>query len=273
MGPITKDVHDSALMMNVIAGHDHRDSTSINQSVPDYTKCLGKSIKGLKIGVPKEFFVEGMEVGVETTVKAAFKQLESLGATIKEISLPHTRYAVATYYVIAPAEASANLARYDGVRYGLRESEKTLIDMYKSTKGKGFGGEVKRRIMIGTYVLSSGYYDAYYVKAQKARTVIRRDYLTAFEDVDVIAGPVCPTTAFRIGEKTEDPLQMYLSDVLTIAVNLAGLPAMSVPCGFDQDNLPVGLHLIGKAFAEETLLQVAYAYEQSTGWHKRKPTL
>lgn len=273
MGPITKDVCDSALMMNVIAGHDHRDSTSIDQKVPDYTKSLGKGIKGLKIGVPKEFFVEGMETGVEAAIQAALKQLESLGATIKEISLPNTKYAVATYYVIAPAEASANLARYDGVRYGLRAPAQTLIDMYKATKGHGFGSEVKRRIMIGTYVLSSGYYDAYYVKAQKARTVIRRDYLKAFEDVDVIAGPVCPTTAFRIGEKTEDPLQMYLSDVLTIAVNLAGLPAMSVPCGFDQDRLPVGLHLIGKAFDEETLFQVAYAYERSTDWHKRKPTL
>lgn len=273
MGPITKDVRDSALMMNVIAGHDHRDSTSIDQKVPDYTKSLGKGTKGLKIGVPKEFFVEGMEPGVEAAIQAALKQLESLGATIKEISLPNTKYAVATYYVIAPAEASANLARYDGVRYGLRAPAQTLIDMYKATKGHGFGSEVKRRIMIGTYVLSSGYYDAYYVKAQKARTVIRRDYLKAFEDVDVIAGPVCPTTAFRIGEKTEDPLQMYLFDVLTIAVNLAGLPAMSVPCGFDQDRLPVGLHLIGKAFDEETLFQVAYAYEQSTDWHKQKPCL
>lgn len=273
MGPMTKDVRDAALLMNVIAGHDTKDSTSIERDVPDYTKILGQGIKGLRIGVPKEFFDAGIDSDVKATVEKALDQLKELGAEIKEISLPNTKYAVATYYIIAPAEASSNLARYDGVRYGLRESAPSLLEMYKKTKGAGFGDEVKRRIMIGTYVLSSGYYDAYYIKAQKARTVIREDYFKAFEDVDVIAGPVTPTTAFKVGEKIADPLQMYLNDILTIAVNLAGLPGLSVPCGFGNGNLPVGLQLIGKAFDEETLLKVAHAYEQSTDWHKQKPNL
>lgn len=273
MGPMTKDVRDAALMMNVIAGHDKKDSTSIDCAVPDYTKGLEQSIKGLKIGVPKEYFIEGMQSEISDSVKKALSVYESLGAELVEISLPNTKYAVATYYIIAPAEASANLARYDGVRYGLREKANSLNELYEKTKGHGFGDEVKRRIMIGTYVLSSGYYDAYYIKAQKARTVIRNDFFKAFEKVDVIAGPVTPTTAFKSGEKTADPLQMYLSDIFTIPLNLAGLPGMSLPCGFDEQGLPIGLQLIGKAFDEETLLRTAYAYEQATDWHKKKPAL
>ena len=273
MGPMTKDVEDCAILLNAMAGVDPRDSTSIDCPVPDYTKALNQSIKGLKVGVPKEFFTDSITQDVTGSVKVALKQLEDLGAEIVEVELPNTKYAVATYYVIAPAEASANLARYDGVRFGLREKADALQSMYRSTKAKGFGDEVKRRIMIGTFVLSTGYYDAYYIKAQKARTVIRDDYLKAFESVDVIAGPVAPTTAFKIGEKTNDPLQMYLSDILTISTNLAGLPGMSVPCGFDADNLPIGMQLIGKAFDEETLLKVAHAYEQATEWHKKKVVL
>lgn len=273
MGPMVKDIEDLALMMNVISGHDAHDSTSINMPVPDYTKSLRQSIKGLKIGVPKEFFSDAIAKDVNQTVRAAIKKLEDLGAQIVEIELPNTKYAVATYYIIAPAEASANLSRFDGVRYGLREKGDTLHDMYQNTKGRGFGPEVRRRIMIGTYVLSSGYYDAYYIKAQKARTVIREDYLNAFKKVDVIAGPVTPTTAFKIGAKSGDPLQMYLSDVLTISLNLAGLPGMSLPCGFGGDKMPIGLQLIGKAFDEETLIKVAHAYEQATDWHSQKPKL
>lgn len=273
MGPMTKDVEDCALIMNVIAGHDVKDSTSIPCDVPDYTKALHQSIKGLKIGVPKEYFVSGLAGDVESAVKAALKHLESLGATLVEVSLPNTKHCVATYYIIAPAEASSNLARYDGVRYGLRESGDSLIDMYKNTKGAGFGAEVKRRIMIGTYVLSAGYYDAYYVRAQKVRTLIRNDYLEAFKKVDVIAGPVAPTTAFKIGEKTSDPLQMYLSDIFTLSTNLAGLPGLSVPCGFGDGGLPIGLQLTGKAFDEAALIKTAHAYEQSTEWHKKKPVL
>lgn len=273
MGPMTKDVADTALLMNVIAGHDQKDSTSIDCSVPDYTKALGQSVKGLKIGVPKEYFIDGMQSEVSESVKKALAVYESLGAELVEISLPNSKHAVATYYIIAPAEASANLARYDGVRYGLREKADSLNDLYQKTKGHGFGDEVKRRIMIGTYVLSSGYYDAYYIKAQKARTVIRDDFFKAFEKVDVIAGPVTPTTAFKSGEKTNDPLQMYLSDIFTISVNLAGLPGMSLPCGFDEQGLPIGLQLIGKAFDEETLIKTAHAYEQATDWHLKKPAL
>lgn len=273
MGPMTKDVRDSALLMNVIAGPDDRDSTSIERLVPDYTQSLGQSIQGLRVGIPKEFFSEAISSDVSQRVQASIKQLESLGAEIQEISLPHTKYAVATYYIIAPAEASANLARYDGVRFGLREPADALNDMYEKTKSKGFGAEVQRRILIGTYVLSSGYYDAYYIKAQKARSVIRNDFTEAFKNVDVIAGPVSPTTAFAMGEKADDPLQMYLSDILTISLNLAGLPGMSVPCGFGDDGLPIGLQLIGKAFDEETLFRVAHAYEQSTSWHLEKPNL
>lgn len=273
MGPMTKDVRDTAIMMNVIAGQDSRDSTSINHPVPDYTKSLFQSIKGLRVGIPQEFFTDAIATDVSKTVRASIEQLKNLGAEIVEVSLPNTKYAVATYYIIAPAEASANLARYDGVRFGLREKAESLDDMYRKTKGHGFGAEVQRRILIGTYVLSSGYYDAYYIKAQKARTVIRNDYLKAFEKCDVIAGPVTPTTAFKIGEKFDDPLQMYLSDILTISLNLAGLPGMSVPCGFGDNGLPIGLQLIGKAFDEETLIRVSHAYEQATEWHKRRPAI
>lgn len=273
MGPITKDVEDCAILLGVIAGHDTRDSTSIKHPVPDYTKCLNQGIKGLKVGVPKEFFVTGLAADVKQNIEASLKKLEELGAELSEVSLPNTEYAVATYYIIAPAEASANLARYDGVRYGQREEAGSLHELYQRSRGKGFGTEVKRRIMIGTYVLSSGYYDAYYVKAQKARTVIRQDYLSVFEKVDVIAGPVAPTTAFKIGEKASDPLQMYLSDIFTVPANLAGLPGMSVPCGFGDGGLPVGLQFIGKAFDEGTLIRVAHAYEQATDWHKKHPVL
>lgn len=275
MGPMTKDVRDTAILMNVIAGHDSKDSTSINCATPDYTQSLFQSVKGLKVGVPREFFSDAISPDVADVVKKAIRELESLGAKIVDMSLPNTKYAVATYYIIAPAEASANLARYDGVRFGLREQVPgdDLHAMYKKTKASGFGAEVQRRILIGTYVLSSGYYDAYYIKAQKARTVIRGDYLKAFQDVDVIVGPVSPTTAFKLGEKFNDPLQMYLSDILTISTNLAGLPGMSVPCGFGKDGLPIGLQLIGKAFDEETLIRTAHAYEQATGWHKKKPGL
>ena len=273
MGPMTKDVEDTAIMLNAIAGHDERDSTSIDCKVPDYTKALGKKIKGLKIGVPKEFFTDAIEKDVNQNVRAALTELEKLGAKIIEISLPNTKHAVATYYIIAPAEASANLARYDGVRFGLREKASSLKELYQNTKAKGFGNEVKRRILIGTFVLSSGYYDDYYLKAQKTRTIIRNDFLNAYKKVDVIAGPVSPTTAFKLGEKIDDPLQMYLSDILTLSTYLAGLPGMSIPCGFDNKNLPIGLQLIGKPFDEETLIKVAHAYEQNTDWHKIKPQI
>ncbi|MBU1918442.1 Asp-tRNA(Asn)/Glu-tRNA(Gln) amidotransferase subunit GatA [bacterium] len=273
MGPLTKDVTDCAHMMNVISGHDEKDSTSIKTPVPDFTKTLNQNIKKLRIGVPKEFFTQAIATDVKQCVNTALKQLEGLGAELIDISLPNTEYAVATYYIIAPAEASANLARYDGVRFGLREQANTLQELYSKTKASGFGAEVKRRILIGTFVLSSGYYDAYYGKAQKTRTIIRNDFTEVFKNVDVIAGPVSPTTAFKLGEKINDPLQMYLSDILTLSTNLAGLPGMSVPCGFGKGNLPVGLQLIGKAFDEETLIRVAHCYEQATKWHLKKPKI
>lgn len=273
MGPVTKDVEDSALLMNIMAGHDVRDSTSIDTPIPDYTQFLNQSIKGLKVGVPKEYFASGIQADVVDAVKKAIKNMEELGAHVEEVSLPNTEYAVAAYYIIAPAEASSNLARYDGVRYGFRSQAKNLAEMYQKTKTEGFGTEVKRRIMLGTYVLSAGYYDAYYRKAQKARTVIRRDFEEAFKKFDVLITPTAPTTAFKLGEKTANPIDMYLSDILTIAVNLASLPAMSLPCGFDANDLPIGLQVIGKPFDEGTLFRVAHAYEQSTDWHKRKPNV
>lgn len=273
IGPITKNVRDSALLMNVISGHDPRDSTAAPLPVPDFTRVLGKDIKGMKVGIPKEYFIEGMDRGVAETVKEAVKKLESLGAVSVDISLPHTEYAVAAYYIIATSEASSNLARYDGVKYGLRTEGKDLMDMYMNTRSQGFGAEVKRRIMLGTYALSSGYYEAYYRKAQQVRTLIKKDFEDAFREVDVMVTPTSPTAAFRIGEKASDPLQMYLSDIFTISVNLAGVPAMAVPCGFTSDNLPVGLQFIGNHFDEETILRVAYAYEQATEWHRRKPDL
>jgi aspartyl-tRNA(Asn)/glutamyl-tRNA(Gln) amidotransferase subunit A len=274
VGPVTKDVRDCALLLQAIAGHDPQDSTSVDTPVPDYQATLEQGVRGLRVGIPKEYFVEGMQREVERAVRQAIDELCALGAQPVAISLPHTEYAVATYYILATAEASSNLARYDGVRYGHRAAQASnLTDMYFRTRAEGFGNEVKRRIMLGTYVLSAGYYDAYYLKAQKVRTLIRQDFLKAFEICDVIATPVAPTTAFLLGEKTADPLTMYLSDIFTIAVNLAGLPGLSVPCGFDTRGLPISVQLIGRPFAEETLLQAAYAYEQATPWHNRKPPL
>ena len=277
IGPITKTVRDSAILMNIIAGHDPLDSTSVNVPVPDFTRGLEKSVKGLRVGIPREYFIEGMDRDVEDSVKGAIRHLESLGAIPVQVSLPHTGYAVATYYILATSEASSNLARYDGVKYGFRADGKDLMDMYMETRAKGFGAEVKRRIMLGTYALSSGYYEAYYRKGQQVRTLIKQDFDKAFKDVDVIATPTSPTAAFKMGEKVQDPLQMYLSDIFTISINLAGLPAISIPCGFTSSSnnpgLPIGLQLIGKHFDEETILSAANAYEQSTEWHGRRPAL
>ena len=275
VGPITKDVADAALLLGAIAGHDPMDSTSADLPVPDYTKALKKKdLKKLTVGVPAEFFAEGLDPEVEQAVRAAIEELKNLGGNIKEIHLPRTDAAVAVYYVIATAEASSNLARYDGVKFGLRAKEtKDLLDLYTKTRQEGFGPEVKRRIMLGTYALSSGYYDAYYGKAQAVRTLICQDFRTAFNEVDLIVTPVTPTPAFRLGEKSEDPLQMYLSDIYTISINLAGVPAISVPCGFSKAGLPIGMQLIGRAFEEETLLRAAHAYEQSTQWHLKKPVV
>jgi aspartyl-tRNA(Asn)/glutamyl-tRNA(Gln) amidotransferase subunit A len=274
VGPLAKDVEDCALVLQAIAGHDPQDSTSVRTPVPDYRANLAHGVRGLKVGIPKEYFVEGMQPEVEIAVHKAIAELAGLGAQPVSISLPHTDYAIATYYIIATAEASSNLARYDGVRYGQRAAHTGgLTEMYSRTRAEGFGSEVKRRIMLGTYVLSAGYYDAYYLKAQKVRTLIRQDFLNAFGACDLIATPVAPTTAFRLGEKTADPLTMYLSDIFTIAVNLAGLPGLSVPCGFDDKGMPISVQLIGKPFGEDTLLQAAYAYEQATEWHLRKPPL
>ncbi len=275
IGPITKDVTDAAIMLNVIAAHDPLDSTSANLPVPDYTKALKKKdLKKLKVGVPQEFFAEGLDPEVEQAVRAAIEELKNLGGEIKEISLPTTDYAVAVYYLIATAEASSNLARFDGVKYGLRTKQaKDLLDMYMRTRQEGFGPEVKRRIMLGTYALSAGYYDAYYGKAQAARTMTKKDFDDAFQEVDLIVTPVTPTPAFKLGEKSEDPLQMYLSDIFTISVNLAGVPAIAVPCGFSRAGLPIGLQIIGRPFEEETILRAAHAYEQATDWRTKKPNL
>ena len=274
IGPLAKDVTDAALVMNVIAGHDKRDSTTVQMEVPDYTKALKTDIKGLRIGVPREYLVEGMQPGVSQAIEAAIKQLEKLGAKVdRNVSLPNTRYGLAAYYILAPSEASANLARYDGVKYGYSYRETTSMwEAMQKTKQHGFGAEVKRRIMLGTYALSAGYYDAYYLKAQKVRTLIKRDFERAFEAYDVLLTPTSPTVAFKIGEKADDPVQMYLSDVCTLPINIAGVPAVSIPAGF-VDGLPVGMQFIGKHFAEETLLRAAYAYEQATPWHKQKPAI
>jgi aspartyl-tRNA(Asn)/glutamyl-tRNA(Gln) amidotransferase subunit A len=266
-------VKDAAILLNIISGHDLCDATSADLPAPDFTSLLGKDIKGMKLGIPKEYFIEGMDADVENSVKLAIKQLESVGAVPVEVSLPHTGYAIAAYYILATSEASSNLARYDGVKYGLRVEGKDLLDMYMNTRAAGFGAEVKRRIILGTYALSSGYYDAYYKKAQQVRTLIKQDFDNVFEKVDVIVTPTSPTPAFRAGEKTDDPLQMYLADIFTISVNLAGVPAVSIPCGFTSQNLPVGLQIIGRHFDEESILKIAYAYEQSTDWHKRRPEL
>ena len=275
IGPITKDVTDAAILMNAIAGHDPSDSTSANVPVPDYMKALKKQdVKKLRIGLPKEYFAEGLHPEVDQAVRQAVAVLQELGGDIKEISLPTTGAAVAAYYLIATAEASSNLARYDGVKYGLRAKQsKDLLDMYMKTRQEGFGPEVKRRIMLGTYALSAGYYDAYYGKAQAVRTLIRRDFEAAFKDVDLMATPVTPTPAFKLGEKIQDPLEMYLSDIYTISVNLAGIPAISVPCGFSKGGLPIGLQLIGRPFEEDIVLRGAHAYEQATEWRLRKPNL
>jgi len=274
VGPLTRDVTDCAIMLTALAGHDPKDSTSVDTPVPDYTAALTGNVTGLRIGLPKEYFIDGLDPDVQKTMDAAIETYRRLGAEFVDISLPHTDYAVATYYLIATAEASSNLARYDGVRFGHRAQGATgLLDMYTKSRSQGFGAEVKRRIMLGTYALSSGYYDAYYVKAQKVRTLIMQDFMRAFEGVDVILTPVAPTPAFRIGEKVDDPLQMYLSDIFTIPVNLAGTCAMSIPAGFSTSGLPVGLQLIGKPFGEETILRAAHAFEQATEWHTRKAVL
>lgn len=271
IGPFTKDVRDAATLLEVISGHDLRDSTSIPQPVPHYRGALTGDIKGLKIGLAKEYMVGGLDPEVKASVDTAVKQLESMGAEVVEVSLPHTEYAVATYYIVATAEASANLARFDGIRYSKRVDGSNPAELYKNTRGAGFGPEVKRRVILGTYVLSSGYYDAFYLRAQKVRTLIRQDFDKAFEKVDVIVTPTTPTAAFKAGEKAADPLQMYLSDIFTISCNLAGNCGISLPCGFTKEpKLPIGLQMLGKPFGEETLLRIAHAYEQATGWHKEK---
>jgi len=270
-GPMTRTAEDAALMMNVMAGFDERDSTSVQRDVPDYMANLNESLEGLKIGLPKEYFGEGLDPEVAKAVEAAIKQYEQLGATVKEISLPNTHLAVPTYYVVAPAECSSNLSRFDGVRFGYRcDDPVDLEDLYKRSRGEGFGAEVKRRIMIGAYALSAGYYDAYYLKAQQLRRLISDDFTRAFKDVDVIMGPTSPNVAFGLGEKADDPITMYLSDIYTIAVNLAGLPGMSVPAGF-VNNMPVGLQIIGNYFDEARLLNVAHRYQQATDWHTKVP--
>ncbi|MDD5286231.1 MAG: Asp-tRNA(Asn)/Glu-tRNA(Gln) amidotransferase subunit GatA [Desulfuromonadaceae bacterium] len=270
VGPLTRDVADCAVMLEAVAGHDPKDSTSVDTPVPNYSAHLSDGVKGLKIGLPKEYFIDGLDPDVQGAMAAAIETYRRLGAEFVDISLPHTDYAVATYYLIAAAEASSNLARYDGVRFGHRAEADGLLEMYTKSRSEGFGVEVKRRIMIGTYALSSGYYDAYYVKAQKVRTLIMRDFIEAFSAVDVMLTPVAPTPAFKIGEKINDPLQMYLSDIFTIPVNLAGTCAISIPAGFSAAGLPIGLQLIGKPFCEESILKAGYAFEQATEWHKRK---
>ncbi len=273
IGPITKDVRDAAILLGAMAGHDAMDSSSVNVPVPDYIAALKTDLKGMKLGLPKEYFVKGMDPDVEKAVRAAVEQCRALGAEVREVSLPHTAYAIATYYVIATAEASANLARFDGVRYGLRVEGEDPIDMYGKTRAAGFGTEVKRRIILGTYVLSSGYYDAYYLRAQKVRTLIRNDFLEVFKTCDAIVAPVAPTAAYRIGAMANDPLQMYLGDIFTVTANLSGVCGISVPCGFTGAKLPVGFQVLGPAFGEESILRVAHAYEQSMDWRKEKPAI
>ena len=272
IGPFTKDVQDAALLLKIISGHDEMDSTSVNKAVPDYPVLAKKAIKGLKIGIPKEYFIKGIDSEVKQSVEDAIKKLESLGAICENMSLPHTEYAVGVYYLVATAEASSNLARFDGVQYGLRAPQtRTIMEMHKKTRQVGFGDEAKRRIILGTFALSSGYYDAYYLRALKVRTLIKKDFQDAFKKFDAIVTPTSPTPAFKVGEKTEDPLTMYLSDIFTISANLAGIPCISLPCGFTKKGLPIGLQVLGKPFDEETILRVAYNYEQATDWHKRRP--
>ncbi len=274
IGPLTKDVTDCALVMNAIAGYDPRDSTSVSYPTPDYTRQLIPELKGLRVGIPKEYFVEGMQNEVRAALEIAIGKLGELGAEIDwEASLPHTKYALAAYYILAPSEASANLARYDGVKYGFsQQNAENVIEAVEKTRQFGFGSEVKRRIMLGTYALSAGYYDAYYLKAQKVRTLIKQEFDQAFKKYDALVTPTSPTVAFKLGEKLEDPMQMYLSDVCTLPINIAGIPALSIPAGF-ADGLPIGMQIIGKPFDEETILRIAFAYEQATDWHKRKPEI
>src|SRR6266513_1050504 len=277
IGPLTKTVRDAALIMNAIAGHDPQDSTALNEPVPDYTARLGHDLRGVRLGLPKEYLIEGIDPQVKAAIDAAVKQMNSLGAEIVEVSLPTTEYAIAVYYIVATAEASTNLARFDGVRYGYRaENPRDILDLYGRTREEGFGAEVKRRIILGTYVLSSGYYDAYYLRAQKVRGLIRRDFARAFEKVDALISPTSPIAAFKLGERVADPLQMYLADIFTIAANLAGICGISVPCCFaelDGHRLPIGLQLLGKPLDEARILQIAHAYEQSTDWHKARPPI
>jgi aspartyl-tRNA(Asn)/glutamyl-tRNA(Gln) amidotransferase subunit A len=272
---MTRDVTDCALVLSVLAGHDPRDSTSVDRPVPDYHAAVASGaagVRGLRIALPREYFVEGMQPEVEQAVRTAASTFRDAGAAVNDASLPHTEYAIGCYYILATAEASSNLARYDGIRYGLRApADGGLLDLYRKTRAAGFGPEVKRRIMLGTYVLSSGYYDAYYLKAQKVRTLIRQDFERVFADADVIMTPVAPTTAFRIGEKAADPLQMYLSDVFMISINLAGLPAIVLPCGVDAAGMPIGLQIVGPPFGEEVVLRAARAFEAATTWHQLRP--
>ena len=275
IGPITKTVHDAAILLNVLAGHDPLDSTSSEQPVADFTKAVRKKdVKKLKLGVPKEYFTEGLDEEVEQAVRASIDEFRNLGGEIKEVSLPATDWAVATYYVIATAEASSNLARYDGVKYGFRSKDSNnLLEMYEKTRAEGFGSEVKRRIMLGTYVLSAGYYDAYYGKAQAVRTLIRQEFNSVFKEVDLLITPTMPTLPFELGEKLQDPLQMYLSDVYTISASLAGIPAISLPCGFSKTGLPIGVQIMGRPFEEDKVLRAAHAYEQATDWRKKRPVI
>lgn len=265
-GPIARDVRDAAIMLKSMAGHDEKDTTSVDRPVPDYEAALGQGIKGLSVGIPKEYRVDGMPKEIDDLWTRGIEWLKAAGANVKEVSLPHTKYALPTYYIVAPAECSSNLARYDGVRYGLRVEGKDITDMYEKTRAEGFGAEVRRRVLMGTYVLSAGYYDAYYLKAQKVRTLIARDFAEAFSEVDVLLTPTAPSAAFAIGEKTDDPLSMYLNDVFTVTVNLAGLPGISVPAGLSAEGLPLGLQLIGRTFDEETLLRAAFAIEEAAGF-------
>ena len=274
IGPFTKSVEDAALLTQVISGIDPRDSSSVPEEVPDYRLHLKQDVRGLKLCIAKEYMVGGLDPEVSRAVQAAVEQLQKLGVEVQEVSLPHTEYAVATYYIVATAEASANLARFDGIRYGQRVDGNDPIELYSKTRGAGFGPEVKRRVILGTYVLSSGYYDAYYLRAQKVRTLIRQDFLKAFEKVDAIVTPTTPTAAFKAGEKSSDPLQMYLSDIFTISCNLAGISGISLPCGFTSNpKLPIGLQLLGKPFGESTLFRLAHAYEQSVNWRREKPPI
>ena len=274
IGPMTRDVYDCATVLETIAGHDAQDSTTLNSPIPQYNKYLGKQVKGMTIGIPKEYFVSGMEAGVESAIQEAIHTFEKLGMTVREVSLPHTKYALAVYYLLLFAEASSNLARFDGTRFGLSVSKnaKDVIDIYLQTRREGFGDEVKRRIMLGAYALSAGYYDAYYLKAQKMRTLLRADFEAALASVDILLAPTCPTTAFKLGEKTNDPLEMYLSDIYVVATNPAGVPALALPCGFSKD-MPVGMQLIGRHLDEQTLFQVGHAYQQVTDWHKKLPSI